>query len=122
MIVHPRLRSRHRLPHGRGSGCGGAMVSGGPTVSGGAMLLGFHFAGAAEDVLHRIVSFVAGVFVDWTGCCHERILKRELFGERGWIVDGGAIQNGVRVYASEALDDVQVLRGTTELDVRIEIG
>ena len=40
-------------------------------------LLRFHLASTAENVLHRIISLVACVLVDRTGCCKEhRFLRR----------------------------------------------
>ena len=50
-----------------------------------------------HNIRHRVVAFVAGVFVNRTGCCHERIFQRPLFGERRGIVDRGAVENGLWV-------------------------
>jgi len=68
------------------------------------------------------ISFVAVVFVNWARCGEPRDFSSPLAREGGGVVDGELIQQRIGVRASEALDHMQVLVGTSEARFSIEIG
>src|SRR5580658_8870149 len=65
-------------------------------------------AGAAENVAHRVVAFMARVFVDRTLGRYKGILNRPILGKRAGIVDGHLVENGVLIDARKPLDHVQI--------------
>src|SRR5271170_1236785 len=85
----------------------------------GKLLLGslsLFFAGAAQNIHHRVVAFVAGVLKYRTWSRAEWILDGPALRKCGGVVDSGAIEQRIRADASEPLDDVQVLRRSAEVD------
>src|SRR5579859_171782 len=93
---------------------------------------GFLFirASARQNVSHGVIAFVTSVLKDSVGALRHGDLDGPGLGVNGGIIDGGLVDDGVRIYPAEALDDVEILVGhsiqvadsETALVVKSEIG
>src|SRR5450755_359507 len=74
------------------------------------LFLFLHLSGAAQDIGHGVVAFMARVLVNRSRSCNERIFKRPVLRESGGIIHCGFVEYGVRPHTSEPLDYMQILR------------
>src|SRR5437867_5936945 len=85
-------------------------------------VLRFLLARAAEHATQRVVSLVAGVFVQVFLRGVPRVLAGPRFVPRRRVVNREPIEQRVRAGPREALDDVQVLARAAELRLVGEVG
>src|SRR6188472_124240 len=80
-------------------------------------------AGAAEDVSHRVVSLVTGVFENLSllVVALQRDANRPRLRERRRIVDGDGVVDRIGVDAREALDETQRLARSSEVGLVREV-
>src|SRR4029453_6223944 len=75
----------------------------------------------AEDVLHREISFVAGVLEDRTLGALHRDLPSPRPGERLRIVDRELVEKRALIGARESLDHAQVFAGSPKVGLTGEV-
>src|ERR1700722_7251504 len=72
------------------------------------LFLFFGGASARQNIRHRIISLMTGIFIDTLRSLVERDAGRPGFGESRWIVDRKFILKDVWRYARKALRQVHV--------------
>src|ERR1019366_401520 len=69
---------------------------------------------ALQNILHRVIPFVTGIFINGSARGRPGVLAGPRLGPGGGVVDGEAIQKGLIVHTREALAHVQVLGRSAE--------